>query len=342
MRCSAVWPARIDRRLTGRGMVGAVCSPTRASILTGRTPFRDCVFGVYGCSDMTECTPNFPFAPKRTFTIGDAARLASADYFSMHFGKWHLGSFYNDSEDSGGVNSSPVFHGFDDFNSTVEVAPTATTNCQCRAEWESQCLLGHYHKPTHCSHNQSGHVPNPNPSGAPGCCFNYWWRNDSAPHAVSNLSTFVPQDDSAYLADSFIRFLERRAAVQKPFVAQVAFHNCHIPFIGTAERIKECTEGKVCDTVQVPGQEPVGRNNYSDYQLDFYACLSELDSSVGEIIAALDRTGYRDNTMIWFSTDNVSESAHSSYAQPAAPRRDASQRTAPHNMITGPRSQLPT
>ena len=87
--------------------------------------------------------------------------------------------------------------------------------------------------------------------------------------------------------------------------------------------------------MQVPGQEPVGRNNYSDYQLDFYACLSELDSSVREIIAVLDRTGYRDNTMIWYSSDNVSESVHLSYAQPAAPRRNASQRTAQHNMITG-------
>ena len=62
---------------------GTVCSPTRASVLTGRTPFRDCVFGVYGCSDPTECTPNFPFAPKRTFTIGDAVRAADAGYFSM-------------------------------------------------------------------------------------------------------------------------------------------------------------------------------------------------------------------------------------------------------------------
>ena len=256
---------------------------------------------------MTECTPNFPFAPQRTFTIGDAARLASPDYFSMHFGKWHLGSFYNDSEDSGGVNSSPVFHGFDDFNSTVEVAPTATTNCQCRAEWEKECLLGHYHKPTHCSKAQPGHALNPNPTGAPGCCFNYWWRNDSAPHAVYNLSTPVPPDDSAYLADSFIRFLDRRAAAQKPFVAQIAFHNCHIPFIGTASRIADCSAGKSCDTVQVPGQSPVGSNNYSDYQLDFYACLTELDNSVGEVLSALDRTGYRDNTMIWFSTDNGPE-----------------------------------
>ena len=48
---------------------GTVCSPTRATILTGRNHFRDCVGYVYGCSDMTECQPSFPFAQQRTFTF---------------------------------------------------------------------------------------------------------------------------------------------------------------------------------------------------------------------------------------------------------------------------------
>ena len=48
---------------------GTVCSPTRASVLTGRTPLRDCINGVYGCSDMTECVPHFEFAPQRTCVL---------------------------------------------------------------------------------------------------------------------------------------------------------------------------------------------------------------------------------------------------------------------------------
>ena len=69
---------------------GTVCSPTRATILTGRNHFRDCVDYVYGCSDMTECVPNFEFAPQRTFTIADAARAAPGGYKSYFGGKWHL------------------------------------------------------------------------------------------------------------------------------------------------------------------------------------------------------------------------------------------------------------
>ena len=89
---------------------GTVCSPTRATVLTGRNHFRDCVDYVYGCSDMTECVPSFNFAPERTFTIGDAARAANKNYTSWFGGKWHLGSFYNDSEKYGGRTSRYMSH----------------------------------------------------------------------------------------------------------------------------------------------------------------------------------------------------------------------------------------
>ena len=79
-----------------------VCSPTRATVLTGRNHFRDCVDYVYGCSDMTECVPNFNFAPQRTYTAPMAVRDSGKGYSSWFGGKWHLGSFYNDSEKYGG------------------------------------------------------------------------------------------------------------------------------------------------------------------------------------------------------------------------------------------------
>lgn len=109
---------------------GTVCSPTRASILTGRTHFRDCVNYVYDCSDMSEGVPLFEFAPRATFTIAHAMRLGLPTSESFFGGKWHLGSLFNDSESLGGITSSPRTHGFDRFNATVEVAPTATTNCE--------------------------------------------------------------------------------------------------------------------------------------------------------------------------------------------------------------------
>ena len=111
---------------------GTVCSPTRATVLTGRNHFRDCVDYVYGCTDMTECVPDLEFSPS-TFTVPMAVRAANKGYESWFGGKWHLGSFYNASDRLGGRLSSPISHGFDYMNATVEVAPTATTSSRCMA-----------------------------------------------------------------------------------------------------------------------------------------------------------------------------------------------------------------
>eukprot|EP01065_Artemidia_motanka_P046058 TRINITY_DN6879_c0_g2_i4.p1 TRINITY_DN6879_c0_g2~~TRINITY_DN6879_c0_g2_i4.p1 ORF type:complete len:629 (+),score=238.06 TRINITY_DN6879_c0_g2_i4:52-1938(+) len=272
---------------------GTVCSPTRATVLTGRNHFRDCVNGVYGCSDMTECDPHFPFAQQRTFTFPDAARAAGKGYKSWFGGKWHLGSFFNDSE----VPSSPIFHGFDHMNATVEVAPTATTNCQCRQDWDKTCDFGHYKKPTHCSGGRNpggGDLPN-------GCCFNYWWEAD-APHGITNLTNQVSDDDSAYLAEAFLGFLASRNG--EPFAAQVSFHNCHIPYIGMDSVRAQCKSGDACQPTNGRGDVAA---NYTDAQLDFYSCMRELDASIGKVLNGLDSAGYYDNTFVWFTTDNGPE-----------------------------------
>jgi hypothetical protein len=151
----------------------------------------------------------------------------------------HLGSFYNDSEALGGITSSPITHGFDHFNATVEVAPTATTNCECNKDWWHLCDFGHDGGPTHCSKGK-------NPSGGPdGCCFNYWWNDKDSAHAVTNLTFASPDNDArGYLADTFVNFLTARAGA--PFMAQISIHNCHIPFIGTPEERDKCNETDTC------------------------------------------------------------------------------------------------
>ena len=70
----------------------------------------------------------------------------------------------------------------------------------------------------------------------------------------------------------------------------------HIPYIGTTHWRQECAAGRSCK----PG-------NYSDAQLDFYACLNELDDAVGRVLASLEKHDYRENTMLWLTTDNGPE-----------------------------------
>jgi arylsulfatase A-like enzyme len=72
-----------------------VCSPTRASVMTGRHPNR---MGVFKWG--------YPIRPQET-TIAEA--LKTAGYATGHFGKWHLGSVRNDSPVNPGKN------GFDEW-----------------------------------------------------------------------------------------------------------------------------------------------------------------------------------------------------------------------------------
>ncbi len=79
-----------------------VCSPTRASVMTGRTPNR---MGVFKWG--------YPMRPQET-TLAEA--LKTAGYATGHFGKWHLGSVRSQSPANPGKNgfdhwvSAPNFY----------------------------------------------------------------------------------------------------------------------------------------------------------------------------------------------------------------------------------------
>ena len=72
-----------------------VCSPTRASVMTGRHPIR---MGVFQWG--------YPMRPQET-TIAEA--LKASGYTTAHFGKWHLGSVRNASP------ANPGNNGFDEW-----------------------------------------------------------------------------------------------------------------------------------------------------------------------------------------------------------------------------------
>lgn len=103
---------RFDRFYAG----APVCSPTRASVLTGRTPNRS---GVYQWG--------YPMRPQET-TLAEV--MKSAGYATGHFGKWHLGSVRNTSPSNPGKNgfdhwvSAPNFY---DNGATMSDEGTAVT-----------------------------------------------------------------------------------------------------------------------------------------------------------------------------------------------------------------------
>ena len=83
---------------------GAVCSPTRAALLTGRYQQRCGIEGVIYAKGSTRETG----IPLQEITFAEV--LKSAGYKTAIFGKWHLG--YN-------VKFNPTKQGFDEFRGYV-------------------------------------------------------------------------------------------------------------------------------------------------------------------------------------------------------------------------------
>ena len=85
-----------------------VCSPTRASILTGKYPatvgitdWIDWGFGVHPCRGKLVDAPYLRELPRSEYTLASALR--DGGYQTWHIGKWHLG----------GPDHRPLEHGFD-------------------------------------------------------------------------------------------------------------------------------------------------------------------------------------------------------------------------------------
>ena len=88
-----------------------LCSPTRASVLTGRAPFRQGIFAAHtGAMRPAENTV--------------AEYLKTKGYKTGFFGKWHLGWVEPEKVESRGFYSPPWYHGYDETFATKSAVPT--------------------------------------------------------------------------------------------------------------------------------------------------------------------------------------------------------------------------
>eukprot|EP00300_Choanocystis_sp_HF-7_P001302 c11050_g1_i1.p1 GENE.c11050_g1_i1~~c11050_g1_i1.p1 ORF type:complete len:572 (+),score=118.97 c11050_g1_i1:255-1718(+) len=277
----------------------AVCSPTRAAILTGRTNDRDCIHDALPC-DSEDPAPGCAMGkngslPWEEFTTAKAAKKTSlGNYSTLFLGKWHLGDLWDkklpDMNPRWPV-SSPSNHGFDDWLCTQAEASSSMSNCGCFP----------------VNHTNPGPRP---PSGyatifpnGDGCvvgggfesdwcypCTDYYLPNSSDPRGVSSLQenhTRVVGDDSEFLVDRLGEFLESRWRDNRPFLVQLSLHSIHEP-------------------------HPAMPKYYDLYEKDpdYLGTLTQLDVQIGRIRSLLEEYGMSNNTMIIFTSDNGPHQGH--------------------------------
>ncbi len=229
-----------------------VCSPTRASIMTGRHPVRvDITDWIPGRRANATAKPRFAHIDDRDnlalkeVTIAEHLRQ-HADYQTFFLGKWHLG-------DKG---HWPTDQGFD-----VNIG-----GC------DRGSPPGGYYAP---------------------------WNNP-------NLKANEPGEYlTKRLTDEAISLVEK-ANQERPFLMYFSYYNVHTP-IQPDTRTIDHFQNVAADRFKTPTPTAAEHDATSRMRQDnpeYASMVHAVDLSIGRVLKAIDDAGLRDNTIVFFFSDN--------------------------------------
>ncbi len=225
------------------------CTPTRASIMTGRLPMRHGLL----------VPPMYGMPGGLTGEVTLPQLLSDAGYVTQAVGKWHMGE--NEA-------SQPQNVGFDDFYGFLSVSDMYT-------EWRDP----YFFPEVVYSDARTDWVRN-----IPfNKCFVHAARNGPLEEVEEVTIPVLSLLDDKWCAYSE-RFIERMGASSDPWF------------------LYHCTRGAHFDNYPHPdflGRSPA-RHPYKD-------AIVELDDICGRLLAALERSGQLESTMVVISSDNGPE-----------------------------------
>ena len=241
-----------------------ICTPSRAEILTGVTGFRSGVFD-FGRRIHPQ-TPRWP------------ATMRAAGYRTWYVGKWH-----NDGR--------PHDHGFEETDGlfTGGGAPWWVPT----SDWNGRDVTGYR-----------------------GWVFQTDDGRRQPEHGVG-----LTPNISARFADAAIRFIRRPRAEQEPFFLHVNFTAPHDPLLMPFGHEQLYDPDKLPVPPNFLPEHPFDHGNFRgrdellfewprtrpmvrDELAVYYAVISHMDAQIGRILAALDDTQQRENTIIIFTSDH--------------------------------------
>ena len=168
---------------------GSVCSPTRASVMTGRHPAR-----------MDICNANCGHLKDQEITLAEMVK--EKGYRTGHFGKWHLGTLTRDVLDAnrGGRKENDIHyappwdHGFDVSFVTESKVPT----------WDPMITPSQNAEDVKASLKEGQHFGT------------FYWTGPGL-QATENLRG----DDSRVIMDRVIPFIEESVAQDQSFLSPI-------------------------------------------------------------------------------------------------------------------------
>lgn len=244
-----------------------VCSPSRAMLMTGQYPHAN---GVLGNAN-SETAP-FGYELTRAHrTWSDV--LAEQGYSLGYIGKWHLDSPHEPYVES--------------YNNTAEFAWNEWTPPERRHGFDFWYAYGTYDR----------HLRP------------MYWETDAPRDQAIHVDEWGPEHE----ADVAIRYLRNEGGEyrdpDRPFGLVVAMNPPHMPYDHLPDRYLEPYAGQshrdllVRANVDLESDAPMAelaRNHTKNY----FAMMTGVDEQLGRILAALDREGLSDNTIVIFTSDH--------------------------------------
>lgn len=274
--------AKEGRRFTDAHSPSSVCTPTRYNLMTGRYAWRTWVGG-------STVWANDPLLiePDR-FTLADLFRQQG--YATACLGKWHLG-FGRPGMDgwddvlgpdyNRDLKPGPLEVGFDYFWGFPHVS-------------QYPHFIIENHRVLGLNSNDPVRIT---PDKRPGFELDYLHRPRSGlaadlGQAGGEGTRYEHENLSTMLTERAVRWLDQYEG-EKPFFLYLAHRNIHGPLIPDPK---------------FDGSSEIGP--YGDF-------LNEFDDSIGQVLAALERNGLKENTLVVFTSDNggVKEYRPNDYAE---------------------------
>lgn len=203
----------------------AICSASRAALLTGTYPERNKVFGAHG--------PRQRGLDPQFVTLGEM--LSNHDYRTAAFGKWHIGDQHDTRPPQRGFDRSSGIMYSNDMWAEHPVDPEY---------WEQWPLQ-------------------------------YWDDNEIV---IDSVTSEHQKMFTTWFTEDAVDFINQNS--DTPFFLYLAHPMPHVPLF-----VSDKFEGKS------------GTGLYGDV-------IMEIDWSVGEVMKALEDQGLRENTIIFFTSDN--------------------------------------
>ncbi|SDX89866.1 Arylsulfatase A [Lutibacter oricola] len=187
----------------------AVCSPTRASVITGRNPYRIEI-------------PDANSGHMKTQEITIAELVKKEGYATAHFGKWHLGIHTKKELDAnrGGKEkhfkhySVPSMHGYDEYFCTESKVPTYDPMISPAVYAEGESLKYGWSAIKKGTQSKDYNTA-------------YWIGDEEK--ATENLEG----DDTKVIMDRLLPFIEKSVKANKPFFTTVWPHTPHLPVVAS-------------------------------------------------------------------------------------------------------------